>query len=201
MASRLLDVGAVGIVVPHVDSRPEEIEPFVDRCRFALQVTVRWEGVPQLDYEALPAPGHGAGQRNFDLPDDRKPEGGRECRSDRGRSGVDILLFGTNDLAIEMGIPGQLDHPRIAEAYRTVIDAARAEGKFVGLGGVYSRSSSNATCRWASASPCSAPISRSCCRACAAPDGASPVRSEGRLTAPGAFRPGYGHRWRAWPVR
>lgn len=141
VASRLLDVGAVGIVVPHVDS-PEEIEPFVDRCRFAPQGHRSLGGVlPQLDYEALPAPEAmaRANEETLICPMIESPKAVENARAIAAVPGVDILLFGTNDLAIEMGIPGQLDHPRIAEAYRTVIDAARAEGKFVGLGGVYSR--------------------------------------------------------------
>jgi 4-hydroxy-2-oxoheptanedioate aldolase len=46
-------------------------------------------------------------------------------------------LVGTNDLCMEMGIPGQLDHPRIGEAFERVIRACRAHGKHAGLGGVY----------------------------------------------------------------
>ena len=51
--------------------------------------------------------------------------------------GVDVLLVGTNDLCIEMGIPGRVDDPRIAEVYERLIAACRANGKYPGLGGVY----------------------------------------------------------------
>jgi 2-keto-3-deoxy-L-rhamnonate aldolase RhmA len=51
--------------------------------------------------------------------------------------GIDSLLIGTSDLSIEMGIPGQLGHERIVEAYRTVIAACRAHNKHPGMGGVY----------------------------------------------------------------
>jgi 2-keto-3-deoxy-L-rhamnonate aldolase RhmA len=51
--------------------------------------------------------------------------------------GVDILFFGSNDLCIEMGIPGDLANSRVGEAYRHVLDVAGKAGKFVGLGGVY----------------------------------------------------------------
>jgi 4-hydroxy-2-oxoheptanedioate aldolase len=51
--------------------------------------------------------------------------------------GVDALLIGTNDLAAEMGITGDLGHARIATAYETVIAACRQHGKFPGMGGVY----------------------------------------------------------------
>ena len=51
--------------------------------------------------------------------------------------GFDVLLVGTNDLCMEMGIPGQLDHPRIGEAFERIVAACRANGKHAGLGGVY----------------------------------------------------------------
>src|SRR5256885_6803039 len=51
--------------------------------------------------------------------------------------GVEALLIGTTDLAMEMGIPGDLGHARIAGAYETVIAACRKHGKFAGMGGVY----------------------------------------------------------------
>ena len=51
--------------------------------------------------------------------------------------GVDVLLIGTNDLCAEMGIHGDFGNERVAEAYRTMIAAARKHGKFPGMAGVY----------------------------------------------------------------
>ena len=51
--------------------------------------------------------------------------------------GIDGLLIGTSDLTAEMGIPGEIRHPRVEEAYRNVGAACRAAGKFLGMGGVY----------------------------------------------------------------
>jgi 2-keto-3-deoxy-L-rhamnonate aldolase RhmA len=36
-----------------------------------------------------------------------------------------------------MGISGQILHPRVEEAYRSVGAACRKAGKFLGMGGVY----------------------------------------------------------------
>ena len=38
---------------------------------------------------------------------------------------------------MEMGIPGELDHPKVIEAYEQTIAACKMHGKFVGMGGVY----------------------------------------------------------------
>jgi 4-hydroxy-2-oxoheptanedioate aldolase len=50
---------------------------------------------------------------------------------------VDVLLIGTNDLTLEMGIPGQYDDPRVVQAYETVIAACKRHGKSPGMGGIY----------------------------------------------------------------
>ena len=47
------------------------------------------------------------------------------------------MLIGTSDLSIELGIPGQFEDPRIVAAYRTVVDACKANGKHAGIGGIY----------------------------------------------------------------
>ena len=51
--------------------------------------------------------------------------------------GIDGLLIGTSDLTAEMGISGQILHPRVEDAYRSVGAACRKAGKFLGMGGVY----------------------------------------------------------------
>jgi 2-keto-3-deoxy-L-rhamnonate aldolase RhmA len=53
--------------------------------------------------------------------------------------GVDMALFGTNDLTADLGIPGEYEHPRVREAYARAIAAARKHGKHVGVGGLASR--------------------------------------------------------------
>jgi len=51
--------------------------------------------------------------------------------------GIDALLFGTSDLTIEMGIPGQMGHPRVVKHYETAAAACKKHGKFLGMGGIY----------------------------------------------------------------
>ena len=53
--------------------------------------------------------------------------------------GIDALLIGSNDLALEMGLPGQIGHERIHAAYKTVAAACHRHGKVLGMGGVYDR--------------------------------------------------------------
>jgi len=51
--------------------------------------------------------------------------------------GVDVLLICTSDLSSELGIAGQMGHPRVIEAYATVGAACKKHGKVLGMGGVY----------------------------------------------------------------
>ena len=53
--------------------------------------------------------------------------------------GIDVLLVGTNDLTVELGIPGQYDDPKVEAAYMKVIAAASKHGVAVGVGGLHLR--------------------------------------------------------------
>lgn len=138
-ASRLLDTGATGIVVPHVDG-PEAIAPVIAQCRFPPKGRRSIGGpLPQLHYAALPAVElmAKADERTLIVAMIESPEAVAAAGDIAALPGVDALLFGSNDLALEMGIPGRLDDPRLETAYREVIAAARTYDKPVGLGGVY----------------------------------------------------------------
>src|ERR1700741_2884041 len=50
--------------------------------------------------------------------------------------GIDVLLIGSGDLTTDYGIPGQVDHPRLRQAYERVADACRTYGKVLGVGGI-----------------------------------------------------------------
>ena len=50
--------------------------------------------------------------------------------------GVDVVLIGTGDLTLELGISGEYRDPRVISAYETVIAACKKHGKWPGMGGV-----------------------------------------------------------------
>jgi 2-keto-3-deoxy-L-rhamnonate aldolase RhmA len=51
--------------------------------------------------------------------------------------GMDALQIGTNDLSVSLGVPGEVDHPRVQEAVGRAIAACRRHGKIPVLGGAY----------------------------------------------------------------
>lgn len=52
-------------------------------------------------------------------------------------AGADVLLIGSNDLSIELGVPGQFESEQFRRALETVSEACRGHGKIMGLAGIY----------------------------------------------------------------
>jgi 2-keto-3-deoxy-L-rhamnonate aldolase RhmA len=65
------------------------------------------------------------------------PEAVRNAEAIAAVEGVDVLLIGTSDLSSELGVAGQMDHPKVVSAYESVGAACRKHGKVLGMGGVY----------------------------------------------------------------
>ena len=138
-ASRLLDTGALGIVVPHVSSRAEA-ERVVANCLFppAGKRSVPG-GLPQVNFQPMPV-GELIRVVNASMllvAMIETPEGLENVEEIAAVDGIDVLLIGGNDLAAEFGIPGQFSHPRMQDAIRRVAEACRRHGKFPGVGGIY----------------------------------------------------------------
>jgi 2-keto-3-deoxy-L-rhamnonate aldolase RhmA len=139
LASRMLDNGAQGVVVPHVES-DSEAKRIADHCRFPpLGHRSMGGGLQQLGFAPLPV-GEAArivNEETLVVVMLESPRGIENCEAIAAVPGIDALLIGTNDLCMEMGIPGRFDDPRIREAYTKVIAACRKHGKFPGMGGMY----------------------------------------------------------------
>jgi 2-keto-3-deoxy-L-rhamnonate aldolase RhmA len=137
LATRILDGGGLGIVMPHVDTA-EQAREIVDRLKYP-PVGHRSVGgpMPQSDYgPATPDVIQALDAATMVVVMIESPLGVENADSIAAVDGVDVLLIGTNDLATEMGIPGRLDHDRVADAYRTVVEASNRHGKWAGLGGI-----------------------------------------------------------------
>ena len=139
-ASRALDNGAHGIVFPHVDS-PEDARRLADYCRYPpVGHRSMGGGLQQLGFAPMPV-GEAARLANEEtlvVVMLESPQAIDNCEAIAAVPGVDALLIGTNDLCFEMGIPGQFDHPQVADAYAKLLAACRKHGKFPGMGGLYS---------------------------------------------------------------
>jgi 2-keto-3-deoxy-L-rhamnonate aldolase RhmA len=138
-ASRALDAGAQGIVVPHVDD-PEVAATMVSQCMYPPVGHRSITGtLPQLDFRPAPL-GEAAAAINAGtllILMIETPEAVANVDAIAAVPGFDVLLVGANDLCMAMGIPGQFDHPRLGEALERIVAAGRANAKHAGLGGIY----------------------------------------------------------------
>ncbi|MFZ9298315.1 MAG: HpcH/HpaI aldolase family protein [Hylemonella sp.] len=136
--SRVLDGGAQGVIVPHVNNVAE------------AQAVVRAAKFPPAGHRSVMGANPALGYRSFPLKDNNQllnqdtlvivmletPEGIANADAIAAVAGVDMLLIGTNDLCTEMGIPGQIRHPEIVKAYEQVAQACMQHNKWLGIGGI-----------------------------------------------------------------
>jgi len=139
MATRVLDGGAFGIVMPHVDTAAEARE-LVDRVKYPPAGHRSVAGaMPQFGFQAVPL-GEAAAAINANMllvVMLETPQAIANADAIAAVPGIDVLLIGSNDLSMEMGLPGQLLHAEVLKAYETVIAACRKHKKWPGMGGIY----------------------------------------------------------------
>ena len=146
--ARALDGGAMGVIVPHVDTA-EEARRVVAAAKYPpLGHRSAAGALPQLEFRAIPAaramPAVDAATmvvvqaetaRGIDAIDDIMAV-----------DGVDMVLLGANDLLADLGAPGDFDDPRLMDAYARTIAACLRNGKHAGIGGLAGRPDLVARC-------------------------------------------------------
>jgi 4-hydroxy-2-oxoheptanedioate aldolase len=139
LATRALDGGALGIVMPHVDTA-EEARVIVDHLKYPPLGHRSVAGaMAYFDFRSVPT-GEATAVMNAEtlvVVMLETPRAIANADAIAAVPGVDVLLIGTNDLMMEMGMPGQFGHAEVARAYEQVIAACRKHGKWPGMGGVY----------------------------------------------------------------
>jgi 2-keto-3-deoxy-L-rhamnonate aldolase RhmA len=139
--SRVLDMGALGVIAPHVTSA-EDARKVVSCAKYPPLGRRSASGLlPHFEFRRHPTDAADAAMDAATMVVVMIESRDALDRAEEiaAVQGVDILFIGTNDLCADLGITGQLDHPSIREAYVRVIAACRAHGKHVGVGGLASR--------------------------------------------------------------
>ncbi|KIW91236.1 uncharacterized protein Z519_08132 [Cladophialophora bantiana CBS 173.52] len=137
---RVLDGGAMGVVFPHVSTR-EEAESAVSISKYPPAGKRSMTGqLPQFSYAAQPhavviPESNNIGSTVFVMIETQQALQNLDAIA--SVPGVDVLLVGSNDLSIELGIPAQFDSPVYQEALEKVSQACKKHGKIMGLAGVY----------------------------------------------------------------
>jgi 4-hydroxy-2-oxoheptanedioate aldolase len=138
MATRFLDGGGLGIVVPHVDTA-EEARAIAAALRYPPQGHRSVAGgLPHFGYArvGLAETCAAINAATLVVVMLETPTAIANAAAIAAVPGIDSLLIGTNDLAMELGIPGGFGDERIAAAYQSVCDACRVHGKAAGVGGI-----------------------------------------------------------------
>lgn len=137
-STRVLDNGALGVVVPHVDT-PEEARAIASQCRYPpLGHRSISRASPTAGFESMPIDRFCAevNEQTLVVVMLESPLAIENADAIAAVDGIDVLLIGTNDLCAEMGIPGEFGHERVVDAYGKMIEACRRHGKFPGMAGV-----------------------------------------------------------------
>lgn len=136
--SRALDGGAQGILIPHVNTG-EQARAIVSSARFPpIGHRSVMGSTPALAYQSLPLAEviSTLNRETLIIAMVETPEAVANAEAIASVEGIDMLLIGSNDLCTEMGIAGQLRHPRLLDAYESVAAACRTNKKFLGVGGI-----------------------------------------------------------------
>jgi 2-keto-3-deoxy-L-rhamnonate aldolase RhmA len=136
--TRVLDTGAMGVIVPHVETRAEA-EQIVDACRFPPRGHRSVSGPnPANRYQPMPQ------QELLDFFDDQTvlaamletPEAIARADEIASVAGLDMVMVGPHDLTAEMGILGQFRDERFLDCVRAVAKACRAHDTIFGIAGI-----------------------------------------------------------------
>jgi 2-dehydro-3-deoxyglucarate aldolase/4-hydroxy-2-oxoheptanedioate aldolase len=129
--ARVLDAGAMGIMVPNVKT-PEQARAIVQYAKYPLAgIRGLGLGTAHNDY-VMPNPAQyleEANQRTTIICQMEHPEGIANAEAIASIPGVDVLWVGHFDLSANMGMVGEFARPEFQNALDAVVRAARATGK------------------------------------------------------------------------
>ncbi len=133
--TRALDAGAMGLVLPNVESA-EEAEKILRAVKYHPRGSrsLNTKG-PHTDYVAAPAEqviGHlNANTLTVAMIETRVGIGNlaEMC----GVDGIDAFMIGPDDLSQDLGVPGRMDAPEMVAAIDEIFTVCHTHGKPVGL--------------------------------------------------------------------
>lgn len=97
---------------------------------------------PQMGYRAVPiteAISIGNADHSTVFVMIESPEAVENIDGIAATEGVSVVLIGTNDLSIELGVPGEWDNPIFTTALAKISTAVKKHGKVLGIAGIYNR--------------------------------------------------------------
>jgi 2-keto-3-deoxy-L-rhamnonate aldolase RhmA len=133
--ARVLDMGAMGIMVPMVEGE-EQARRIVQSAKYppAGRRGAAF-GVAHDDYTGgdLAAKIHSANREQLLIAQVETARGVEHVEAIATVEGLDVLWIGQADLTTSLGIPGQYTHPAFLEAVERGVAACRKHGKILGF--------------------------------------------------------------------
>jgi len=133
--AQMLDIGAGGLVLPQVKTR-EETQHIIQSVKYAplgtRGVSVSTTATLFREYK-IEEYTEWANRELMTIVQIESEEGINNAEKIISTKGVDAIMIGPADLSHDMGISGQLHHPRMQEAFREVITQCNRYGVAPGL--------------------------------------------------------------------
>lgn len=133
--ARVLDNGALGIIVPRVNT-PEEARQIVSWTRYPPR------GVRGFACTRAQSEGEPISARDYiDWVDAQtlvviqieRQEAVDNLEEMLSIPGIDVACMGLMDLSVDLGVPGEIDHPRMRAAVQRVVEVAQRNGIASGI--------------------------------------------------------------------
>ncbi len=137
LATRALDNGAQGVIMPHVDTA-EEARELARRLRYPPIGTRSIGGSgAQLGFKpsAIPKSLAALDAETLVIVMIETRRAVENVDAIAAVPGIDVLLVGTNDLCADLGVPGGYDDPRAEAAFHATVAACQRHGKRCGVSG------------------------------------------------------------------
>lgn len=130
---RVLDAGALGVMIPMVNT-PEEAAEAVASCKYPPAGArgvgpgrASIFGVRMVDYLSR------ADDEVSVIVQAEHADALRRIDEIAAVPGVDVVFVGPYDLSYSMGLPGRIDQPAVEAAISAVLDACQKAGKIAGI--------------------------------------------------------------------
>jgi 4-hydroxy-2-oxoheptanedioate aldolase len=136
LVRKALEIGAGGVIVPHVSSR-KDVEAIVQAAKFpplghrgygGLCLSGKWgvdAGVDWMEW---------SNRETLVIPMIEDVEAIRNIEDIMSTPGMDGAFFGPADFSVSAGVPLQTGHEKVMKALQTVVAASKRHGKFVIFG-------------------------------------------------------------------
>jgi len=133
--ARALDMGAMGVMVPMVET-PEQAQLIVQSAKYPpLGKRGAAFGIAHDDYQSgdVQQKMLSANDQQLLVAQIETATGIENVEKIAAIEGIDVLWIGHFDLSTSLGIPGQFEHPKFLSAIDRVLEAARNHHKIGGF--------------------------------------------------------------------